>query len=394
MTSPTSPAPRPTTLGRAARTRIGRAVRSVVTALLLALALGVAGAGHAAAGTVERPDVTWGVRTASGDRGADRQNYAYTVAPGERVADAIVVTNHDDRPLELDLYAADGFTTDAGQLDVLPRASASTGVGAWVELATDRVTLDPGASLEVDFAVTVPADAEPGDHAGAVVTSLTVPEGEAGVSVDRRLGIRLHLRVSGDLRPVLAVEDLRLSHTGGANPFAPGAATVTYTVRNTGNARLSAGQDVTVSGPFGLGRVQAADLAAVPEILPGETWTVRAPVDGVWPLLRLTATAALTPTLPTGAADAPAVPAVRASAGTWAVPWALLVVLVGIAGGVVLARRLRARRRHAEDARVQEAVARALQDRDAAPPAGTAAAAPPAAVGAAPAPAPGTDADA
>ncbi|WP_203968207.1 DUF916 domain-containing protein [Sediminihabitans luteus] len=320
--------------------------------------------------------VTWGVRTASGDLGADRQNYTHELDPGESVTDAVVVTNHDDTPLDLDLYGADGFTTAAGQLDVAGPDVDPVGLAAWFTAATDHVTIEPGESLQVDFALTVPDDAQPGDYAGAVVTSLGSTDA-AGVSVDRRLGVRIHLRVSGALTPALAVEDLAVTYDGTVNPFAPGVATVTYTVRNTGNARLAAGQDVRVGGPWGLASVQA-EAADVPELLPGESWPVRVEVAGAWPLVRLGATVTLDPTLPgsegagsvgagsDGAGSAGAgsdgarVADVVATASGWAVPWTVLLLVGGAVGALLLARRRRRLRGAAEEARVAAAVEEAV----------------------------------
>lgn len=360
------------------RRALGRALRTAAGALLPAvLLLGPAAlAGPAAAEDVVAPAgdgtaVTWGVRTASDDVGADRQNYAFTVDPGGTVTDAIVVTNHGDAPLDLSLYAADGFTSAGGQLDVLPAGEESTGVGAWITLATDHVTVDPGSSLQVDLALSVPEDAEPGDHAGAVVTSLTTPEQADGVDVDRRLGIRVHLRVTGDLAPALSVEDVQVRPGTSLVPFGPAPATVSWTVRNTGNARLAATQAVTLAGPFGAGRVTVADVPAVPELLPGETWDVTVPVDRAWPLLRLGADVTVTPALPAGgdgadAADAATVvtPAVvHGHATAWAVPWTGLLLLLLLAGGTVLARRRQRARARAQEQRFADAVAQAVRER-------------------------------
>ncbi|WP_200804410.1 hypothetical protein [Actinacidiphila paucisporea] len=115
--------------------------------------------------------------------------------------------------------------------------------------------------------------------------------------MDRRLGIRVKLRVSGELRPALRVENPHLDYSGTSNPFGKGSATVTYTIHNTGNAMLSARQKVSVAGPFGRLRTDAGKVAASPELLPGERWKVTVPVSGVAPAGRLTATVTLTPLL-------------------------------------------------------------------------------------------------
>jgi hypothetical protein len=313
-------------------------------------------------------DVSWGVRTAANDQGTDRQNFGYEIDPGAAVADALVVANHDAVPLDLALYGADGFTTESGQLDVVTQDTESVALGAWIDFQTESVTVPAGESVEVPFTVTVPDNATPGDYAGAVITSLGQPSQEQGLSVDRRLGIRIHLRVGGTLAPALTVADMRVDYAGSANPFAPGDATVTYTLENTGNARLTAGQKVTVAGAFGMLPADATKLKAVPELLPGESWEVTTRVAGVVPTFWLSAKTVVTLQSASSDETDEKIANVEASATTWAVPWALLVLLL-VAAAIVVAtvlivRRRRRNRKRLEDARVDEAVQRALADRE------------------------------
>jgi hypothetical protein len=349
-------------------------MRRSTTALTLtriALVAALVATGSLAAATsasAEEGDVSWGVRTAANDQGAERQNYGYEIDPGAAVDDALVISNHDAIPLELSLYGADGFTTEAGELDVLTRDEESTELGAWVAFASDTVTVPAGESLEVPFSVRVPDNATPGDYAGAVITSLGRPTQDQGVSVDRRLGIRIHLRVGGELAPALAVDDMRVEYTGTANPFGPGDTAVTYTLHNTGNARLESTQSVAVSGPFGLFRAEASDIEPVPELLPGETRDVTVRLPGIVPAFLLTATTVVTLDSAGNDGSDPSIPAVEAEATTWAVPWALLALVLLVAAlvvaAVVLTRRRRRTRRRLEDARVAEAVQKALLERE------------------------------
>jgi len=350
---------------------LGRRGVHALAAAGVALVLSLVGAAApAVADTDDGPEVTWGVHPAPGPDGEPRENYAYAIEPGQELSDAIVVANYDAAPLVLDVYAADAFTTSSGQLDAATREVSPRAVGAWVLPVADRITIEPGESVEVPFTLTVPENATPGDHAGAILTALTTPQVEDGVSVDRRLGIRIHVRVGGELVPTVAVEDLRVDYAGTFNPFGLGEATVSYTVRNTGNTRLSVPQSATVSGPFGVFAVEAADLASVPEILPGEEWPVTIRLSGVVPAFVLTASVALAPELPaeTAATVAADPPAVEATARTAAIPWMLLALVLLVAAAIVLAvrrtRRRRARDRAREDARVREAVEEALRQRD------------------------------
>ncbi|MFD2763569.1 WxL protein peptidoglycan domain-containing protein [Micromonospora eburnea] len=347
------------------KTGVAALARTAALALLAALALAGLGAApaHAADG-----DVTWTVRTASNSYGADRSSFGYAVNPGGRLKDAMVVANRGKAPLDLAVYTADGFTTGTGQLDLLTRDKKSVGIGAWVQADRERVVIQPGKSVEVPFAVTIPDNATPGDYAGGILTSLTQATTAEGINVDRRLGIRIKLRVSGALKPSLAVEDLHVAYAGTSNPFGRGDATVTYRIHNTGNAILSAQQAVSITGPFGWLRADARDVAAPPELLPGESWAVTVPVHGVAPTVRLAATVTLTPLLTDASGSTTSLKPVSATASGWAVPWTLsvlaVVLVAAVVGGPLLARRSRDRRRRREDARVREAVEQALREQE------------------------------
>jgi uncharacterized membrane protein len=332
----------------------------IVTGALVALAaILLPTAAHA-----DGDDASWTVRTAANEFGSDRTGYHYSITPGEKVDDALVVTNRGAEPLELGVYAADGFTTDSGQLDLLAGGKRSTNIGAWVRAGSSRISLAPGQSVDVPFTVAIPADATPGDYAGGIVTSLVQPDSTEQINVDRRLGIRIGVRVGGDLKPALAVERAHLDWDGGLDPFAGGDATLSYTLHNTGNAILSARQAATVAGPFGAFAVTAPNAAAVPELLPGETWKVQVRIPDVAAAVLLTGTARVTPIVTDASGSTSTLAVVSTSANGWAVPWMLLLLLVVVVALVLAAirlRRLRGEQRRArEDARVQEAVMQAL----------------------------------
>ncbi len=332
----------------------------LVAALSLCAALFAAPAASAAG-----DDVSWTVRTASNSFGSDRTSYSYTAAPGTTVTDALVVTNHGAEPLDLGVYAADGFTTTGGQFDLVVGGAKSVAVGAWVTSSATSIDVAPGASVEVPFTLKVPRNAPPGDYAGGIVTSLVQPDSSQGINVDRRLGIRVALRVSGDLKPALAVEGAHLTWTGGLNPFAGGEATLTYSVHNTGNSILSAQQSAVVTGPFGWFAAKAGALKRTPSLLPGESWKVNVPVHGVAAAVWLAATATVTPVATDASGSTSALAPVAATATGWAVPWTLVALLVLATAAAILVPRLlrrgRARQKAREDARVRDAVARALE---------------------------------
>jgi hypothetical protein len=154
------------------------------------------------------------------------------------------------------------------------------------------------------------------------------------VRVDRRVGARVYLRVTGELAPAFTVERLDAGYAGTVNPFAAGTVTATYRVRNTGNVRLTGTPRLEVAGPFGLGR-RTVDAPALPEILPGGEYTATVQVRGAPPLFRLGVDFDLAP-VPVSA-TAPT-PSATGHTAVWAWPWPQgAVVLLG-AGAVWLWR--------------------------------------------------------
>jgi hypothetical protein len=315
------------------------AVFSRVAATVLLAAIGLIGLGVGPAAADD--DVPWAVKTAANSFGSDRQNYSYTLPSGGQVQDAFVVVNHGTKPLDLAVYAADAFTTAGGQLDLRAAGASSTDLGSWVHADRKQVRLQPGQSIEVPFKLALPAEATPGDHLGGIVTSLTQPDGG---DVERRLAIRIRLRVSGELKPRLAIEDLKVHYSGTSNPFGNGDATVAYQIHNSGNTIVSARQAASVSGPFGRLRIRSGPIDDSPQLLPGETWKVSVPIHGVTPAGRLTAAVDIVPLLTDAAGSTSSLPAAQTSTHTWTIPWVLLL-LVGLAAIVVVFVIRRYRRR-------------------------------------------------
>jgi hypothetical protein len=301
--------------------------------------------------------VSWATVPANTAVGRERAYYTYSLAPGGTVTDALAVVNRSDKPIKLRLYASDAFTTAAGGIDVLAADKQPVDVGSWITLKTTTITLASQQSATVPFTLRVPATATPGDHSGAVITSLITSQTGQAVQLDRRLGSRVYLRVTGPVTPSLRVSDVQAVYRGTANPGGSGTTTVTYRVSNIGNVRLAAQQRVTVTGIFGtLQRsAPATDLA---ELLPGNSVTRSALVSGVWPGIRLSAAVELQPFSPTD----PTLRAAPAGSGdvAWAWPIGQLGVLILLAALVQLARWRRRQRRRAVDSAIQAAVSQAL----------------------------------
>jgi hypothetical protein len=186
----------------------------------------------------------------------------------------------------------------------------------------------------------VPADAR-GEYLGGIVT--TVPQASADAGVEHRAAIRVRLHVGGTFHPRMSVEAVRVDYS--PELLGAGAATVTYTIRNSGDTVLAAEQSVTLSGPFGLTERSAGELGNTPGLLPGESWSMSVPIDDVAPLGTLSAAVTAVPLYTDPAGSTGPLGAVGSGGLGWAIPWLpLLVVLAVGAGAIALVRAWRVRR--------------------------------------------------
>ncbi|MGW4649370.1 hypothetical protein [Kitasatospora sp. NPDC004289] len=289
---------------------------------------------------------TFGIQPSSADAPDTRGTFGYAATPGALVKDHVALWNYSDQPLTVRLYPADAFNTDSGGYDVLPDGRKSTQAGSWLRTAADSVTLAPRSRQIVPFTLVVPADATPGDHPAGIVAALRAESKDAqgnAVTVDQRVGARVNIRVAGDLRAELKVEDAKAVYHPSANPLDSGRTTVSYTVRNTGNVRLGGKQAVRVTNLFG-SIATGHTPPDLQELLPGNSVTYRFDVSGVYPTLWGTAGITVDPLPVGGDKDPKLISSVTKYAFAW-IPWTTLAILL-VAGALGL-RWYRRRRRPA-----------------------------------------------
>lgn len=329
--------------------RVAHGLAAAATALALVLAAPVAASAAPLTAPLQTSDaagtVEWTVSPATAGAADDRLSLRHVADPGAVITDEIIVTNTGQTAAEFTVSAGDGRVGSDGAFDIATGTPEDS--GAWITiggLQGGAVHLEPGTSTALPVTITVPADALPGDHPAGIVVGLR-QDGQ-GVTVTHRIGVRMHLQVAGELTPALAVSAAGVSFTPSLIPFAPGTATVDYTVENTGNVRLGAHIASALTGPFGLGAAETAAEQPT-ELLPGTSAAGSATVE-VSPWGWLTGTVTVTPT--SIGEDAVALPAVvTAEFSGLAISWTTLaaialVVLVLIA---LIARAVRRRRRAA-----------------------------------------------
>lgn len=290
---------------------------------------------HGQASGSARDFVTFGLQPAYPMGAPPRPTFTLLGDAGTQQRDNLRVSNFSQKPITLRIYAADARTAPDGGFEVAGTTAKPQDVGAWVRflfLNHGSLTLPGRSRIDLPFIVAVPRNAEPGDHAGALVAAVTIASRDKGgalVNVESRVASRLYLRVGGILHPRLEVTNIHASYAGVLNPVGQGRVAISYTVRNTGNVRMAVDQAVRLSPQFWGPEVAVKGLRRIPEIVPGGVVMVTATAPAVWPLLRYSARIQLTPQPVRDAIAANTLNAHPAAGAVefWAVPWMLLLIL-------------------------------------------------------------------
>lgn len=297
-------------------------VSKVLSAVCVVAVIGTAYAEQAAA---DEDNVTWAVQPANHDGPDGRRSVEVELDPGEKYQDQLVVRNFSENEATFTLNAADGYITDQGRFNTLPSDQPSKDAGTWIDI-DDEVEVPGRGETIVPYAITVPDNAEPGDHAAGISASLLNIKNEddgTQVGVESRVGFRATVQVSGEIQPGLEIVDIDASYETAWNPFQPGNALVGVEVRNTGNTRY------TINGKVNAGSGKAdlvLDGNQAQELLPGDTRSLSVRVNQVWPLFRANTDVAITAT------DDEDTPQAQAAAhkGMLAIPWPQIAALAGV----------------------------------------------------------------
>lgn len=183
-----------------------------------------------------------------------RYRFDYQSDPGHTFSDSSTISNLGTEPLTMDVYATDAVNSDNGKFALPPAADTPTDLGAWIAPELSEVTVPPGGTADVPFALTIPDDALPGDHAAGIVASRLVDATEgsgARIKLDERVGARVYLRVFGAIEPALTLTDVRLDHSATWFPFSRQPTRLSYRVENPGNVALSVYVDIEITDAFG-----------------------------------------------------------------------------------------------------------------------------------------------
>src|SRR3989338_2457777 len=175
--------------------------------------------------------------------------FIYNLDLGESKADALLLFNSGEETKTVKLYPVDSIPSNQGNFALEAQDAPRDGIGAWIKLAETLVTLEQGESREIPFVITIPKDADVGEHSGGIIIQKAAPgqaEGEAAASVVTRVGIRVYQTVPGEIIKEIEIDDfsLELIKPQDQKPYYD----IVLTAKNKGNVSLSPKVSLEISG--------------------------------------------------------------------------------------------------------------------------------------------------
>ena len=121
---------------------------------------------------------------------------------GASKSDQLTITNGLAEQADIEVYAVDGTVTATGDMTCKQQVEEKKDAGNWVKLVKSEVALAPGASTNVDFAVTVPDKADVGEHNACLVIQRKADPAAAkkgGIQLQTRQAVRMAVTIPGNI---------------------------------------------------------------------------------------------------------------------------------------------------------------------------------------------------
>jgi hypothetical protein len=172
--------------------------------------------------------------------------FVYEAKPSTTKSDAIKIINNTDTLHTVKVYAVDSQHSSDGAFACAQAVEAKKDVGSWLTLQKSEVTLDAGKSEEVPFTLTVPANAETGEHNGCIaIEDVKAPKQQMnnGIVLSFRSALRVAVTIPGKIEANLDFINLFIDQQKSKLVVSP-------VLKNTGNVSVDATIKVSLNSVF------------------------------------------------------------------------------------------------------------------------------------------------
>ena len=170
--------------------------------------------------------------------------FIYNLVPGEEKSDAFIVKNSSDKTVSAKIYPVDGTTTADGSFTLEGEKVDRVGIGGWVKVSSDEVTVGPGEEKRIAFTISIPRNASVGDHTGGIILENKDIQKGKGVNVVSRVGVRIYETVPGQLVRKMKIGDFNYKLLNDQLVFF-------FSLENQGNVQLNPNGKIYIENNFG-----------------------------------------------------------------------------------------------------------------------------------------------
>jgi hypothetical protein len=173
--------------------------------------------------------------------------FVYELKTGAEQKDAVKVINNSNDEKNILVYAVDSARSSDGAFACEQKADEQNGLGKWTVLEKTRVTLAPNSSEVVPFTITLPTNADVGEHNGCIAVQEDVAlnsEQSNGIMLSYRSALRIAVLVPGEITAQLNFNDVLFGVTADKVSLSP-------VVKNAGNVSVDAKLSARLLNVFG-----------------------------------------------------------------------------------------------------------------------------------------------
>lgn len=131
------------------------------------------------------------------------RKFIFEIRPGESSNDFVSVQNLSNQPVKFLLYGADPTFSAQGTPAYKTRQSGGNGEGSWIKFDNQEFTLQPNEQRIERFTITVPKEAELGEHrAGITIEKSKADVNNPNITIATRVILHADIKVTLDPQPV------------------------------------------------------------------------------------------------------------------------------------------------------------------------------------------------
>ncbi|MBU0648194.1 DUF916 domain-containing protein [Patescibacteria group bacterium] len=244
--------------------------------------------------------------------------FIYNLANGATHQDTVVIENMGDSDLSVKIYAVDALTTTEGAFALENEEEEKNDVGAWVNVEGSELDLGPREKGTVNFSITIPEDASPGEHMGGIVVeNKKIKEGEL-LNLKTRVGVRMIETVPGEIVKKVNIGDINVEGFFASIWSLFYDYHFDYKLINEGNVQISPKSEVSLDSNW-FGNVASATKEVNGSIFPQKDVAQQLDIDETLYFGPYTLTI-------TASAQEDMVP-VQKSHTFWVLPWKILLAM-------------------------------------------------------------------